>query len=46
MKAEKIRFSIVGTGTIAHRFAQAIQNVENAELVAVASRAKETAEKF
>ncbi len=46
MKAEKIRFGIVGTGTIAHRFAQAIQNVENAELVAVASRAKETAEKF
>lgn len=46
MKAEKIRFGIVGTGTIAHRFAQAIQNVENAELVAVASRAKETAEEF
>lgn len=46
MKAEKIRFGIVGTGTIAHRFAEAIQNVENAELVAVASRAKETAEKF
>ncbi len=46
MKAEKIRFGIVGTGTIAHRFAEAIQNIENAELVAVASRAKETAEKF
>ena len=46
MKAEKIRFGIVGTGTIAHRFAQAMQNVENAELVAVASRAKETAEEF
>ncbi len=46
MKAEKIRFGIVGTGTIAHRFAEAIQNVENAELIAVASRAKETAENF
>lgn len=46
MGNKKIRFGIVGTGTIAHRFANAIKNVENAELVAVASRAKETAEKF
>ena len=46
MKTKKIRFGIVGTGTIAHRFAEAIQNVPDAELVAVASRAKETAEKF
>ena len=43
---KKIRFGIVGTGTIAHRFAQAIKNVDNAELVAVASRTKENAEKF
>lgn len=43
---KKIRFGIVGTGTIAHRFANAIKNVSNAELVAVASRTKETAEKF
>lgn len=43
---KKIRFGIVGTGTIAHRFAQAIKNVPCAELTAVASRAKETAEKF
>ena len=42
----KIRFGIVGTGTIAHRFAEAIKNVANAELVAVASRARETAELF
>ena len=42
----KIRFGIVGTGTIAHRFAQAVKNVEGAELVAVASRTKENAEKF
>lgn len=43
---KKIRFGIVGTGTIAHRFAEAIKNVDNAELVAVASRTKENAEKF
>ena len=42
----KIKFGIVGTGTIAHRFAEAIKNVSNAELVAVASRAAETADKF
>ena len=42
----KIRFGIVGTGVIAHRFAEAIKNVGNAELVAVASRTKENAEKF
>lgn len=42
----KIRFGIVGTGTIAHRFANAIKNVPNAELVAVASRTKENAENF
>ncbi len=41
-----IRFGIVGTGNIAHRFAEAIKNVENAQLVAVASRTKENAEKF
>lgn len=44
--SKKIRFGIVGTGTIAHRFAQAIQNVQNAELAAVASRTRENAEKF
>ena len=43
---KKIRFGIVGTGEIAHRFANAIKNVENAELVAVASRTQENAEKF
>ena len=42
----KIRFGIVGTGNIAHRFADAIQNVPQAELAAVASRTKENAEKF
>ena len=43
---EKTRFGIVGTGTIAHRFANAIKNVSCAELVAVASRTKEKAEIF
>lgn len=43
---KKLRFGIVGTGTIAHRFANAIKNVKGAELVAVASRTKENAEKF
>ena len=42
----KIRFGIVGTGTIAHRFAEAMKNVTCAELVAVASRTKENADNF
>ena len=43
---KKLRFGIVGTGGIAHRFAEAIKNVDEAELVAVASRKIETADKF
>ena len=42
---KQLRFGIVGTGTIAHRFANAIKNVPNAKLTAVASRTKERAEK-
>lgn len=42
----KIRFGIVGTGNIAHRFAEAIKNVPQAELTAVASRTFENAEQF
>ncbi len=42
----KIRFGIVGTGTIAHRFANAVANTEYAELTAVASRSAENAKKF
>ncbi len=42
----KVRIGIVGPGNIAHRFANAIKNVSNAELVAVASRTRENAEKF
>lgn len=45
-EARRIRFGIVGTGTIAHRFADAIKNVHEAELVAVASRTRENAEIF
>lgn len=43
---KKIKFGIVGTGTIAHRFANAIANAQGAELAAVASRSAENAEKF
>lgn len=43
---KKLRFGIVGTGCIAHRFAQAVKNVDEAELVAVASRKQETADMF
>lgn len=41
-----IRFGIVGTGNIAHRFARAISLVKDAKLCAVASRTKENAERF
>ena len=43
---KKVKFGIVGTGNIAHRFANAIKNVPNAELLAVASRCRENADKF
>ena len=43
---DKIRWGIVATGDIAHRFAQAVKRVEDADLVAVASRRQETAERF
>ncbi len=43
---KKLRFGIVGTGGIAHRFAEAIKNVPEACLSAVASRADETAQRF
>lgn len=42
----KIRFGIVGPGNIAHRFANAIKNVPNAELTAVASRSMDNANRF
>jgi len=41
-----VRWGILGTGSIAHKFAQAVKNVEGAEPVAVGSRKQETAEAF
>lgn len=41
-----LRFGIVGTGNIAHRFARAIAMVPEAELAAVASRTREKADAF
>jgi len=43
---KKIRWGIAGPGVIAHKFAEAIANVKEAELVAVASRTLERAESF
>jgi len=44
--ANKIRWGIVGTGGIAHKFAQGLGVLKDAELAAVSSRTKESAEKF
>ena len=43
---DKIRWGIIGTGNIAHQFARGLQSVPDAELVAVGSRTKESANKF
>lgn len=47
---DKIKWGIIGTGKIAHKFAEALKGCEDAELCAVASRtlpkAQEFAEKF
>lgn len=43
---KEIRWGIIGTGTIAHRFAAACKNAPGAVLAAVASRKKESAESF
>ncbi|HAL46104.1 MAG: hypothetical protein A2Y12_06720 [Planctomycetes bacterium GWF2_42_9] len=44
--ADKIRWGIVGTGGIAHKFAEALAVLPYAQLTAVSSRKMETAEKF
>ena len=41
-----VKWGIVGTGTIANKFAQAVVIADNSELVAVASRKLETAQAF
>lgn len=41
-----IRWGILGTGTIAHQFAQGLQQADGAVLQAVASRTRERAEEF
>lgn len=42
----KIKWGIIGTGTIASTFATALSSMEDAEIVAVASRTQEKAKKF
>lgn len=43
---ERIRWGIIGTGKIARRMAEALNSLPEAELTAVGSRAKETADAF
>ncbi len=43
---KKIKWGIIGTGKIAHTFAEALAGCEDAELLAVASRTTEKAQKF
>jgi predicted dehydrogenase len=44
--ADKIRWGILGTGGIAHKFATGLQSAPEAELAAVGSRSQATADKF
>jgi len=44
--SEKIKWGIISTGFIAGKFAEGLEYVEDAELDAVASRTKESADKF
>jgi predicted dehydrogenase len=44
--AKKIRWGIIGTGWIAHKFAAGLGALKDAEISAVSSRRKESAEKF
>lgn len=44
--ADRIRWGILGTGNIAHKFAEGLAASASAELVAVGSRAQATADRF
>jgi len=44
--SDVIRWGIIGTGNIAHQFARALRVLPDAELVAVASRTRESADRF
>lgn len=43
---KSIRVGIIGAGWIAHKMAEALTPLNNAEVIAIASRSKEKAEKF
>ncbi len=46
MSTPPLRWGIVGTGMIAHKFAQALQETASGGLVAVGSRGAESAQRF
>jgi predicted dehydrogenase len=46
METKKIKWGILSTGRIAHKFARALQVAENCEIHAVGSRSVESARKF